>query len=300
MPAVWYNKTEYVKKRRLKMNSKKNLVREFIIITFGMMLVAAAVYFFMVPSKIVVGSISGLALVISQLTGIQLSILTFILNVVLLVIGFIFIGKEFGAKTVYTSMLLPVFLWIYERIVPVVHSVTGNPVYDLITYVLLVALGQALLFHVNASSGGLDIVAKIINKFTHMEIGKAVTAAGMVTAATSLLVYDFSTFVVSILGTYANGIAVDYFIDGFNKRKRVCILSDDYQEIQKYIMNELGRGVTLYEARGAYDGKTRTELITILAQQEYKLLLNYLHTTQKQVFVTVSTVNEVIGQWNSK
>ncbi len=282
------------------MNSKKNLVREFIIITFGMMLVAAAVYFFMVPSKIVVGSISGLALVISQLTGIQLSILTFILNVVLLVIGFIFIGKEFGAKTVYTSMLLPVFLWIYERIVPVVHSVTGNPVYDLITYVLLVALGQALLFHVNASSGGLDIVAKIINKFTHMEIGKAVTAAGMVTAATSLLVYDFSTFVVSILGTYANGIAVDYFIDGFNKRKRVCILSDDYQEIQKYIMNELGRGVTLYEARGAYDGKTRTELITILAQQEYKLLLNYLHTTQKQVFVTVSTVNEVIGQWNSK
>lgn len=300
MPAVWYNKTEYVKKRRLKMNSKKNLVREFIIITFGMMLVAAAVYFFMVPSKIVVGSISGLALVISQLTGIQLSILTFILNVVLLVIGFIFIGKEFGAKTVYTSMLLPVFLWIYERIVPVVHSVTGNPVYDLITYVLLVALGQALLFHVNASSGGLDIVAKIINKFTHMEIGKAVTAAGMVTAATSLLVYDFSTFVVSILGTYANGIAVDYFIDGFNKRKRVCILSDDYQEIQKYIMNELGRGVTLYEARGAYDGKTRTELITILAQQEYKLLLNYLHTSQKQVFVTVSTVNEVIGQWNSK
>lgn len=282
------------------MNSKKNLVREFIIITFGMMLVAAAVYFFMVPSKIVVGSISGLALVISQLTGIQLSILTFILNVVLLVIGFIFIGKEFGAKTVYTSMLLPVFLWIYERIVPVVHSVTGNPVYDLITYVLLVALGQALLFHVNASSGGLDIVAKIINKFTHMEIGKAVTAAGMVTAATSLLVYDFSTFVVSILGTYANGIAVDYFIDGFNKRKRVCILSDDYQEIQKYIMNELGRGVTLYEARGAYDGKTRTELITILAQQEYKLLLNYLHTSQKQVFVTVSTVNEVIGQWNSK
>lgn len=282
------------------MNSKKNSVREFFIITFGMMLVAAAVYFFMVPSNIVVGSISGLALVLSQLIGIQLSVITFILNAVLLVVGFIFIGKEFGAKTIYTSMLLPVFLWIYELLFPVTKSVTGNPVFDLATYILIVALGQAMLFHVNASSGGIDIVAKIISKFTHMEIGKAVTAAGMVTAMTSIFVYDFSTLVVSILGTYANGIAVDYFIDGFNKRKRVCILSDNYQEIQDYIMKELNRGVTLYEAQGAYDKKKRTELVTILTQQEYKLLLNYLHMTQTNIFVTVSTVNEVVGQWNGK
>lgn len=282
------------------MNSKKNSVREFFIITFGMMLVAAAVYFFMVPSNIVVGSISGLALVLSQLIGIQLSVITFILNAVLLVVGFIFIGKEFGAKTIYTSMLLPVFLWIYELLFPVTKSVTGNPVFDLVTYILIVALGQAMLFHVNASSGGIDIVAKIISKFTHMEIGKAVTAAGMVTAMTSIFVYDFSTLVVSILGTYANGIAVDYFIDGFNKRKRVCILSDNYQEIQDYIMKELNRGVTLYEAQGAYDKKKRTELVTILTQQEYKLLLNYLHMTQTNIFVTVSTVNEVVGQWNGK
>lgn len=282
------------------MNSKKNSVREFFIITFGMMLVAAAVYFFMVPSNIVVGSISGLALVLSQLIGIQLSVITFILNAVLLVVGFIFIGKEFGAKTIYTSMLLPVFLWIYEMLFPVTKSVTGNPVFDLVTYILIVALGQAMLFHVNASSGGIDIVAKIISKFTHMEIGKAVTAAGMVTAMTSIFVYDFSTLVVSILGTYANGIAVDYFIDGFNKRKRVCILSDNFQEIQDYIMKELNRGVTLYEAQGAYDKKKRTELVTILTQQEYKLLLNYLHMTQTNIFVTVSTVNEVVGQWNGK
>lgn len=282
------------------MNSKKNSVREFFIITFGMMLVAAAVYFFMVPSNIVVGSISGLALVLSQLIGIQLSVITFILNAVLLVVGFIFIGKEFGAKTIYTSMLLPVFLWIYEMLFPVTKSVTGNPVFDLVTYILIVALGQAMLFHVNASSGGIDIVAKIISKFTHMEIGKAVTAAGMVTAMTSIFVYDFSTLVVSILGTYAIGVAVDYFIDGFNKRKRVCILSDNFQEIQDYIMKELNRGVTLYEAQGAYDKKKRTELVTILTQQEYKLLLNYLHMTQTNIFVTVSTVNEVVGQWNGK
>ena len=253
----------------------KNTVREFAVITFAMLIVSAAVYFFMVPSKIVMGSISGLALVFSQLTGISMSILTFFLNAILLVIGFLLIGKDFGAKTIYTSILLPIFLWI-------------------------VALGQAMLFHVNASSGGLDIVAKILNKFAHMELGKAVMLSGFVTAMTAILVYDVPTLIVSLLGTYANGMAVDYFIDGFNKRKRVCIISDDYKEIQNYIIHDLKRGATLYVAQGAYDEKHRTELVTILAQQEYRLLLNYLHTTKKDVFVTVSTVNEVIGQWNAK
>lgn len=280
--------------------SIKYKIREFAVITFGMLLVSAAVYFFMVPSHIVVGSISGLALVLSQLTGIHLSVITFILNIVLLVIGFIFIGKEFGTKTIYTSMLLPVFLWIFERLFPVTKSMTGNPVFDLITYILIVALGQAMLFHVNASSGGLDVVAKMLNKFTHMEIGKAVTLAGIFTAMTSILVYDLSTLIVSILGTYFNGIAVDYFIDGFKKRKRVCILSDDYEEIQEFIIKELKRGATLYEAQGAFDNMVRKELVTILTQQEYKLLMNFMHTTQANVFVTVSPVNEVLGRWNKK
>lgn len=278
----------------------KNTVREFAVITFAMLIVSAAVYFFMVPSKIVMGSISGLALVFSQLTGISMSILTFFLNAILLVIGFLLIGKDFGAKTIYTSILLPIFLWIFERLIPVTESVTGNQVFDLVTYTLIVALGQAMLFHVNASSGGLDIVAKILNKFAHMELGKAVMLSGFVTAMTSILVYDVPPLIVSLLGTYANGMAVDYFIDGFNKRKRVCIISDDYKEIQNYIIHDLKRGATLYVAQGAYDEKHRTELVTILAQQEYRLLLNYLHTTKKDVFVTVSTVNEVIGQWNAK
>lgn len=275
-------------------------IREFVTITFGMFLVAAAVYFFMVPSHIVIGSISGLAMVLSQLTGISLSVLTLVLNVILLVIGFIFIGKEFGAKTVYTSLLLPVFLWLFEQIFPVSQSVTGNQVYDLVTYILIVALGQAVLFHVNASSGGLDVIAKMLNKYLHMEIGKAVTLAGFVTATSSVLVYDVPTLIVSLLGTYANGIAVDYFIDGFNKRKRVCIITDDYEDIQNYIIHGLKRGATLYVAQGAYDETHRTELVTILEQQEYRMLLNYLNQTKRKVFVTVSTVNEVVGTWNQK
>lgn len=267
----------------------KNTIKDFSIITLGMFIVSAAVYFFLIPSEIVVGSISGLSMVLSQLLGIPISLITFILNAILLIIGFIFIGKDFGAKTIYTSMLFPVS-----------GSLTKNQVFDLAAYILIVALGQALLFHVNASSGGLDIIAKIMNKFLHIELGKAVTLAGLVTAMTSIFVYDVSTLIISILGTYGNGLAVDYFIDGFNKRKRVCIICDDYKDIQDYILNDLKRGVTLYTAQGAYDEKHRTELVTILAKQEYRLLLNYLHTAKKQVFVTVSTVNEVIGEWNKR
>ena len=261
---------------------KKISLRELAMITVAMFVVSVAVYFFMIPSKVVVGSISGVAMVIAQVIPIPISILTFLLNVILLTIGFLFIGKEFGAKTVYTSMLLPVFLWIFERVAPLEESVTGNLVFDLVAYVLLVALGQAILFRVNASSGGVDIIAKLINKVTDMEIGKAVMVAGMATAMTSIF-------------AYANGLAVDYFIDGFNKRKRVCIITEDYKEVQDYILHQLNQGATLYVAQGAYDATHRMELVTVLAAQEYRMLINYLKSTDKQVFVTVSTVNEIIG-----
>lgn len=277
---------------------KNRVVKEGLLITFAMLIVSAAVYFFMVPSKIVVGSVSGLAMVLAELLHMQMSTITFILNVVLLLAGFIFIGKEFGAKTIYTSLLLPIFLWIFEHLVPVSESLTGNSVYDLVSYILIIALGQAILFTANASSGGLDVVAKIISKYTHADIGKAVTIGGLITAVTSIFVYDIGTLIVSVLGTYANGIAVDYFIDGFNKRKKICILSEEYEEIQKYIMQELGRGTTLYTARGGYDGKEKTELVAIMTPNEYKQLLNYLHQSEFQAFVTVYNVSQVIGKWN--
>lgn len=278
--------------------TKQGIVKEGLMITFAMLMVSSAVYFFMVPSKIVVGSVSGLAMVLAEILHMQMSTITFILNVVLLLAGFIFIGKEFGAKTIYTSLLLPIFLWIFEHIVPVNESLTGNSVYDLVAYILIIALGQAILFNVNASSGGLDVVAKIISKYTHADIGKAVTIGGLITAVTSIFAYDVGTLIVSVLGTFANGLAVDYFIDGFNKRKKICILSEEYEKIQEYIMKDLGRGVTIYTARGGYDGREKTELVTIMTPNEYKLLLNYLHSTDIQAFVTVYNVSQVIGKWN--
>lgn len=276
----------------------QHVFSEYIKITIAMFIISFSIYFFLIPSGIVVGSISGLAMVIHQMIPFSISAITFVLNIGLLVIGFIFIGKEFGTKTVYTSILLPVFLGIFEFLFPVVHSLTNNSVYDLISYTLIIAFGQAILFNVNASSGGLDIVGKIVSKYSHMDIGKALNICGAVTAMSSILVYDVGTLVVSLIGTYANGLAIDYFIGGFNKKKKICILSEDYEQIKDYIINTMKRGATLYLAKGAFDQQERVELVTIMTTSEYKRLLDYLHKSNYKSFVTVSTVNEVIGTWN--
>lgn len=277
---------------------KKKFVREYGLITVGILVIAAAVYFFMIPSNVIVGSLSGLVIVLANFIPLPISVMTFILNGVLLIIGFIFIGKEFGAKTVYTSALLPVFLFIFEKVFPNTKSLTGDILIDTICYVLIVSVGLAMLFNANASSGGLDIAAKMVNKYMHVEIGKAMTITGMCVAVSSILVYDTKSVVMSILATYVNGIVIDSFISGFNRRKRVCILSDHYEVIQKFIVEELKRGVTLYKAMGGYNRAERTEIQTILTQNEYGRLLEYLHTVDVKAFVTVSTVNEVIGEWN--
>lgn len=278
---------------------KKFDIKEYLYITLGTLIIAAAVYFFMIPGKIVVGSLSGLVLVLSNFIPLPISVMTFILNAILLVVGFIFIGKEFGAKTIYTSILLPAFIGMFENLFPNQKSLTGDVIIDTITYILIVSVGLAMLFNTNASSGGLDIIAKLLNKYFHMELGKAMTVAGMCTAISSILVYDTKTLIISIVATYFNGMVVDHFIDGFHVRKRVCIISDSYQDIQQFIMKKLHRGVTLYMAKGGYDNQEKVELQTILTRQEYGELLNYIHETDHKAFVTVSMVCEVVGQWGS-
>ena len=278
---------------------KKNLVYEYALISFATFVIAAAVYFFLIPSKVVIGSISGLAIVIAELVPLSISMITMILNVILLVIGFSLLGKEFGMKTVYTSLLMPIFIAVFEQFIPLNGSLTGSSIYDIAADILLVAFGQAILFNVNASSGGIDILAKILNKYCHIEIGKAVSAAGIVTAMTSILVYDIGTLIISILGTLANGQAVDYFTSGLNRKKKISIISDNYEKIEDYILHTMHRGVTRYQVIGSYNKETKVELVTIMDTNEYKKLLVFLHQYPEKVFVTVSNVSEILGEWNS-
>lgn len=273
---------------------KSDFMKEFIVITFATLIVSAAVFFFLIPSQVSVGSISGLAMILGNIIPLHISIITFILNGLLLIIGFLLIGKEFGAKTVYTSLLLPLFLRIFEIWFPDFSSINGDPFLDMVCYIFVVSIGLAILFRENASSGGLDIVAKLLNKYFRMDMGKAMALPGMCVALSSILFYDKKLVVLSLLGTYLNGLVLDHFIFGLNLKKRVCIISEKESEIRSFILNRLHSGATVYEGRGAYDGQPKTEIITIVDKNEYALLMSYLLKTDPSAFVTVYTVSEVI------
>ena len=211
-------------------------IKEIIILTVAVAIIAAAVFFFLVPSHTSVSSISGLGIVLSNFIPLPLSAITMVLNVVLLMIGFLTCGKEFGAKTVYTSILLPLFLGLFELLFPDFESMTGSQELDVLCYILVVSIGLSILFNRNASSGGLDIVAKILNKYLHIDLGRAMSLAGMCVALSAAFVYDKKTVVLSVLGTYFNGIILDYFIFDNNKKRRVCIITEKEEELRKFII----------------------------------------------------------------
>ena len=274
----------------------KRSVKEFAIITVGTAIIAAAVYFFMLPSHVTVGSASALALVISNFVPLPVSAITFVLNMVLLVIGFLLIGPEFGAKTVYASVLMPAVMRVYELAFPNFQSITQDPFLDVICYILTVGIGLALLFSCNASSGGLDIVAKLMNKYLRMDLGQAMSMSGMLVALSSALCYDKKIVVLSVLGTYFGGIIVDHFIFGLNLKRKVCIISPEIEKITQFILHDLHSGASIYEVIGAYNNEVRKEINVIVDNQEYRQLMDYMKQVDPKAFITVYSVNEISYQ----
>ncbi len=270
-----------------------NIIKETLILTVAVGIIGAAVYFFLVPSHTSVSSISGLGIILSNFVPLPLSAITMILNVVLLIIGFLTCGKEFGIKTVYTSIMLPIFLALFEIIFPDFESFTNSQELDVLCYILVVSVGLSILFNRNASSGGLDIVAKIMNKYLHMELGKAMSLSGMCVALSAALVYDKKTVVLSILGTYFNGIVLDHFIFDHNIKRRVCIITPKEEELRKFIIHELHSGATVYEAYGAYNMEKRHEIITIVDKVEYQKLMKFINTLDPKAFITVYNVSDM-------
>ena len=268
-------------------------VRELAILTGAVAIIAAAVYFFLVPSHASVSSISGLGVVLANFVPLPLSAITMILNVVLLVIGFLTCGREFGAKTVYTSILLPAFIGLFERLFPNLGSLTDSQELDVLCYILVVSVGLSILFNRNASSGGLDIVAKIMNKYLHMDLGKAMSLSGMCVALSAALVYDKKTVVLSVLGTYFNGLVLDHFIFDNNIKRRVCIITKKEEELRRFIIEDLHSGATVYESYGAYNMQKRREIITIVDKAEYQKLMSYMNREDPQAFITVYTVSDM-------
>ena len=281
------------------MNKEKKQVvtpdnlKEIAVMTIAVGIIAAAVYFFLIPSQTSISSISALAIIIAHYVPLHVSTVTMILNVVLLLIGFVTCGKEFGAKTVYTSILLPLYLAVFEHVFPDFESLTNSTELDVLCYILVVSFGLSILFNMNASSGGLDIVAKIMNKYLHMELGKAMSLSGMCVALSAALVYDKKTVVLSILGTYFNGIVLDHFIFDNSIKRRVCIITEKEETLRQFIINDLHSGATMYEAIGAYNFEKHNEIITIVDKSEYQKLMNFINREDPKAFVTIYNVSSM-------
>ena len=284
--------------------------KELVIMTLGMMVTAAAVYYFLVPSKLIIGTISGLSIVLSNIFthGQGLGVWIMCINVVLLVAAFLLIDHEFGFKTVYTALILGpltdfwdwVFPWqriANENLVTGTPSVMGDPWLDLCCFVLLLSASQALMFSINASTGGLDILAKIVNKYLHFDIGTSVSIAGAVICCTAFFINPFRMVVIGLIGTWINGLVVDYFTASLNRRKRVCIVSHDYDRIRQYIVHTLHRGCTLYEVTGGYSGEKSIELEVLLGKDEFSSLMNWMKNEHIDAFTTANNVSEVYGLW---
>ena len=286
--------------------------KELIIMTVAMLIAAAAVYYFLMPSNLVIGSITGLSMVISGLFGlagvtVKVSVVVTIINAILLVMAWVMIGHEFGAKTVYTALILGPFIEFWEKVLPVSRimeegatSVMGDPWFDLLCFVLILSASQTILFHINASTGGLDILAKIVNKYFHLEIGTSVAVAGAIICCTAFAINPFRLVVIGLIGTWINGLALDHFTAGLNRRKRVCIITSQYERIRKYIIEDLQRGCSLYNVTGGYNGHQNVEIQALLTQEEFSNLMNYIKDNDIHGFITAGNVSEIYGEWNAK
>jgi len=328
----------------------KKFYKELVVMTLGMMIGAASVYYFLLPGHLIVGTISGLSLVLNTLfggTADTFSYWVMSINAFLLLMAFLLIGNEFGAKTVYTAMILGPLVQILDRVLPyttfthrvieaspellaqlqagqTVLDAHGNPYllsragevleqvkdsvmssglgtgdvwFDLVCFVFLVSLCQTIEFSINASTGGLDILAKIINKYFHFDIGMSVTIGGALICSSAFLINDFRMVVIGLIGTWINGIVINYFTATLNRRKRVCIISTHHEPIHKYIVEELVRGCTLYDVTGGCSGKPHKEIQSLLTQDEFASLMQFINSRNYDAFITAGNCSEVYGLW---
>ncbi|MBQ5856266.1 MAG: YitT family protein [Bacteroidales bacterium] len=288
---------------------------ELIIMTVGMIVTACAVYYFLVPSKLIIGTISGLSIVISGICekffGFPLNVSTVILviNAILLILAYILIDKEFGIKTVYTALILGPLIGVLEKYLPYenfisttseIPSIMGDLWLDLCCFVLLLSLAQAVLFKINASTGGLDILAKIVNKYLHFDIGTSVSVAGWIICCTAFMINDARLVIIGLIGTWINGLVVDYFTASFNRRKKVSIISNQHEEIRQFIVNDISRGVTIYNVKGGYSGEDKVKLEVLLSTDEFSDLMKFINENEINAFITAGNVSEVYGLWGDK
>lgn len=275
--------------------NKKGL-EEYALITFGIILVALSVEYFFAPNNLAAGGVTGLAIVINALLpNLSVGIITLVLNIVLFVVAFWLIGGNFGGKTIFASLGLSVVMWIIEKFFNP-FAITTDLVIATTFGTLISAFGMAIVFNNNASTGGTDILAKILNKFFHINIGKSLLIVDILITFSAAFVFGLDTGFYAMLSVIILGIAVDRFIDGFNSSKEVTIISENYKEISEYILNDLSRGCTYLQGKGVYSGNDIKVIYSVLSRNEFIKLKEYIKEIDEKAFISVRESYEVLGE----
>lgn len=274
-----------------------NKIKEYILITLGSVLVAVGIYYFLVPSNLAAGGVSGLAMVIGRFApGLPIGLMMLVMNIILFIIAFIFLGSGFGAKTIYSSLSLSGMIWLLERVFPISSPITGDMFIELIFGILISAIGMGIIFNQNASTGGTDIIAKIINKYLHIDIGKSLLLSDFLITLLAAIAFDVKTGMYALLGVVINGFVIDTVIEGLNISKQVMMISSKPEAIKEFILNELGRGATVYTAKGAFTDMEKEIITTTISRKEVVKLKNFVKQIDKKAFMTIVDAHETLGE----
>lgn len=275
----------------------KAKIKQFVIINIGLFILNCGMYFFLIPSNLAVGGTTGIAMVIGYLIpAIPIGVFLAIINTILLILAFIIFGKEFGGYTVYSSLALSVMLAAFELILPMAEPFTDDLFINLIFGIVICGVGMGIVFNQNASTGGTDIVAKIINRFTHIEIGKSLLLADFLVTLFAAFVFGARLGMYALLGIVINSIIIDKMIAGFNIKINMMIISNEADTINTYILDDLERGTTIYHAIGGYSKEDKKVINTIVSRREYIKIRDYVKKIDERAFVSISYVTEVEGE----
>lgn len=272
-------------------------IQRFLLINFGLIIMAIGLHVFIIPLNLAIGGVTGLGLVIkAYFPELNLGMLMLGFNFILFIMAFIFIGKDFGGYTIYASFALSGMVGIMESFFPVVNPVSQDLMLNLLFGTLIPAVGMAIVFYQNASTGGTDIVAKIINKYTNLEIGKALFLSDALITIAAMFTFSLEVGLFAFLGILLNGTVIDKVIAGFETKVHAQVISSKIDEISAFIHNDLERGVTLLEAIGAYSGEGKQVIVTVLGPREYIRLRQYVRALDPKAFIIMSYVHEVLGE----
>lgn len=279
----------------LKTISKKKM--DFFLINLGTFLVAMGIHFFKVPNHFAIGGVSGIAIIIRSIFHVQsIGILLYIINSILIVLGFIFVGFKFTSKSIYSSLALSTMVALFEKFIPVTSSLTQDPMLDLMFAVFLPGIGSAIVFNRGSSTGGTDILAKILNKYMHMNIGKTLLMADLLITIIAGATFGVRIGLYSILGLFIKGFLIDLVIDSINLHKQVVIVSNSVEEIKVFILENMSRSATIHQAYGAYTGEVKNVITTIVTRRQAVLLRNFVKKIDKDSFISIMNTSEIIGR----